>query len=79
MNGLGSGELGEFTFLDCLAVLGFFVGVANYGENLSQADKQDLLEELSKKSDYLLQDIHAHLTAQDAKINTIIRMMEERT
>lgn len=78
MSGLGSGDSGEFTFLDCLALLSFFIGVANYGENLSQADKQDMLEELSKKSDYLLQDIHAHLTAQDIKINLIIKLLEER-
>ena len=73
MSGLGSGDSGEFTFLDCLALLSFFIGVANYGENLSQADKQDMLEELSRKSDYLLQDIHAHLSAQATKINLIIK------
>lgn len=78
MSGLGSGDSGEFTFLDCLALLSFFIGVANYGENLSQADKQDMLEELSRKSDYLLQDIHAHLSAQDVKINTILKILEER-
>ena len=78
MSGLGSGDSGEFTFLDCLAVLSFFIGVANYDENLSQADKQDLLEELSRKSDYLLQDIHTHLAAQDARIDAILKILEER-
>lgn len=77
MNGLGSGESGEFTFLDCLALMSFFLGVVNYDENLSQTDKQDLMEELSKKSDQLLQDIHTHLADQDVKINLIIKLLEE--
>ena len=79
MNGLGSGESGEFTFLDYLTLMSFFIGVINYDENLSQTDKQDLMEELSKKADQLLQDIHTHLADQDVKINLIIKLLEDRT
>ena len=55
--GLGSGENGEFTFLDMLNILSFLIGTMNLNENLTQGDKQDLLEEFSTKADVLLKEI----------------------
>lgn len=76
---LGSGDSGEFTFLDLLAVMSFFIGVANYQENLTQSDKQDLMEELNHEVNVALRDIHDHLSAQDTKIDTILKTMEDKT
>ena len=50
--GLGSGENGEFTFLDILAILSFIIGAMNLDENLTQGDKQDLLQEFSYRPLY---------------------------
>jgi len=70
--GLGSGENGEFTFLDTLGILSFIIGTMNFNENLTQGDKQDLLEEFSTKADVLLKEIHSHLEKQDNKLDKIL-------
>ena len=75
--GLGSGEFGQFTFLDMVSITSFLVGIMNLNENLTQGDKQDILSELSNKADVLLKEIHAHLEEQDRKIDLILEKLEE--
>ena len=70
--GLGSGDNGEFTFLDTLGILSFIIGTMNLNENLTQGDKQDLLQEFSTKADLLLKEIHSHLEKQDNKLDKIL-------
>lgn len=74
--GLGSGENGEFTFLDTLGILSFTIGMMNLGENLTQGDKQDLLKTFSQKADVLLNEIHGHLQEQDDKIDKILEVIQ---
>ena len=74
--GLGSGENGEFTFLDILSIMSFMIGTMNLNENLTQGDKQDLLQEFSTKADLLLKEIHSHLQEQDDKLD---KLLEERS
>lgn len=71
----------QFDFLDTLSVLSFCIAIMNLDENITQGDKQDLMEELSKKADLLLSEIHGHLEAQDSKIDEILRRLnhEENT
>lgn len=71
MSGLGSGENGQFTFLDSIALISFIVGIMNYEENLTQSDKQDLQDQLNSKIDLLLKEIHSHLEEQDKKLDKI--------
>ena len=73
---LGSGDNGEFTFLDIVSIASFFLGVMNLEENLTQGDKQELQEDLSNKADLLLKEIHRHLEEQDKKLNKIIERLE---
>ena len=73
--GLGSGENGEFTFLDILGILSFIIGTMNLNENLTQGDKQDLLQEFSSKADLLLKEIHSHLKKQDDKLDKLLEEM----
>ena len=75
MNGLGSGENGQFTFLDSIALISFIVGIMNYEENLTQSDKQDLQDQLNAKIDLLLKEIHSHLEEQDRKIDKIMEAL----
>lgn len=75
--GLGSGPNGEFTFLDTLSIISFIVGTMNLQENLTQGDKQELLETFSKKADDLLQEIHGHLQNQDNKIDKILEVVND--
>lgn len=76
MKGLGSGDNGEFTFLDTLSLMSFFMGIMNYGENLTQGDKQELQESLSQKAELLLNEIHSHLQKQDEKIDKILEVIK---
>lgn len=77
MKGLGSGDNGEFTFLDIISMISFVVGVQNLDMNLTQDDKQDLQQDLSEKAERLLQELHRHLEAQDNKLDQIINELEE--
>ena len=72
-NGLGSGDNGEFTFLDTLSLISFFIGMSNLGENLNQSDKQDLQKDLTDKMNIILNEIHSHLQQQDDKIDLILK------
>lgn len=73
---LGSGDNGEFTFLDIVSIASFLLGVMNLEENLTQNDKQELMENLSSKADLLLKEIHRHLKEQDRKLDEIIKRLE---
>lgn len=68
--------MNQWDVIDYLNVLSFAIGLANYEENLTQNDKADLENEFSEKADMLLKEIHAHLERQDAKIDYIIRRLD---
>lgn len=76
MSKLGSGDNGEFTFLDTLSILSFAIALENLDANLTQNDKQELMEELNEKTDRLLNEIHNHLKEQDKKLDSIIEVMK---
>lgn len=73
---IGSGKNGQLSFVDLISILSFFIGVENYGMNLTQNDKADLQKNLSDKSDLLLKEIHQHLEKQDSKIDEILHRMD---
>ena len=75
--GLGSGENGEFTFLDTLSIFSFCIGMMNLNENLTQGDKQDLQKQLSEKTELLLNEIHSHLKEQDKKLDKIMEVVNK--
>ena len=53
--------------------------VANYNENLTQTDKQELMSGVDKQTSVLLSELHAHLDSQDKKIDKILTMLGEKT
>ena len=75
--GLGSGDYGQFTFLDTISLMSFMISIMNYDENLTQSDKQDLQKELTNQAESILNEIHNHLQDQDNKINLILKKLEE--
>ena len=62
----------QYDLLDVLNILSFVIGLLNYNENLTQNDKQELLEELDNQTTTLLEEIHAHLKEQDIKLEAIL-------
>lgn len=67
----------QLDLLDTLNIMSFVIGLMNLDENLTQGDKQELMEELSNKADLLLTEIHNHLKEQDKKLDRIIKMLGE--
>lgn len=61
MNGLRDG----ISLLDAMALVSFFVGLANYDENVDQS----LMNKTVKQA---VEDIHYHLSMQDEKISEIL-------
>ena len=56
--------------LDAMALIGFLVSVANYEENITQSDLQEVMKSV-------LKDIHEHLEMQDNKIDDILMLLRE--
>lgn len=75
MKGLGSGNNGEFTFLDTISLISFIVGIQNLDMNISQEDMQKATERLDKSLRENVEEIHSHLEAQDKKIDEILRRL----
>lgn len=75
MNGLGSGDNGQLTFLDMVALMSFFIGVENLDLNVTQEDAQKLQQNLSDKANLILTEIHRHLEEQDNKIDKILEVL----
>ena len=60
----------KLNMLDAMTVMGFMIGLANYEENITQSD----LQEITKG---VVNDIHEHLKEQDSKMDSILRLLKE--
>jgi len=70
---------GQLDFLDIIGIMSFIIALMNLDENMTQGDKQELLQELSNKADLLLTEIHKHLENQDIKLNLIMEELRNGT
>jgi hypothetical protein len=70
---------GQYDLLDILNILSFLIGILNYNENLTQGDKQELMQKFDTQTQVLLKEIHEHLDAQDQKIERILEQLEGKT
>ena len=59
----GSNE--GISLLDAMALISFFVGIANYDENVDQSS-------MNKTVKQAVDDIHYHLAEQDKKLSEIL-------
>ena len=59
-------------FLDALTFVSFVVGVANYNENLTQNDKDDLMRGLDQKTNEMLARIERDLEEQNIMLREIL-------
>lgn len=79
MKGIGSGDNGEITFLDCISIISFLVGLENLEINVTQEslDRQtaELDEKVNAQINKALADIHGHLKEQDSKIDQILFLL----
>lgn len=63
----GSNE--GISLLDAMALISFFVGIANYDENVDQSS-------MNKTVKQAVDDIHKHLAIQDEKIDLLLSKLE---
>lgn len=77
MSGLGSGNNGEWTFLDILSIMSFCISLQNLDLNISQENLDNQTQELDRRLRAVVDDIHQHLKNQDIKIDKILSMLEE--
>lgn len=75
MSGLGSGDNGEFTFLDIISIISFCVGLQNLDLNIAQEDLDNQTQELDARLHRAVEDIHQHLKVQDLKIDKILEVL----
>lgn len=68
----------QLGFVDILSIMSFVIGLMNLDENLTQNDKQELQEDLSRQAHLLLDEIHNHLRSQDDKLDKILELLGER-
>ena len=61
----------QLGLLDIISIMSFVIALMNLDENLTQGDKQELMEELSNKTNLMLTEIHTHLEVQDNKLDEI--------
>ena len=67
----------QFNTLDILNIMSLMISMQNYGMNLTQNDKQDLLQDLHNLLTENVNDIHQHLLDQDKKIDYLISLLSE--
>ena len=67
----------QFNTLDILNIMSLMISMQNYGMNLTQNDKQDLLQDLHNSLTENVNDIHQHLLDQDKKIDYLISLLSE--
>lgn len=64
-------------FLDALTFVSFVVGMANYNENLTQNDKDDILKGLDQKTNAMLTRIEQDLEEQNTMLREILSRLEQ--
>ena len=72
---------GQIDFLDLISLMSFCIALENLDLNVSMEDIQksssEIEEEVNKRLEKALEEIHGHLSIQDTKLNIILRMLEE--
>lgn len=59
-------------FLDALTAASFFMSIVNYNENLTQNDKQEMMQGLDRQTNVLLERFEKDLEEQN-------KMLKEQT
>ena len=63
--------------LDALTLVSFLIGVANYNENLTQSDKDELLKRLEQQTNDIVEKIESDLEKQNVMLERIMATLEE--
>lgn len=64
-------------FLDTMEILAFIVGIMNYNENLTQDDKDDIMNSLDRQTKDILVSVQKALNEQNEMLKEILRRLDE--
>ena len=64
--------------LDAIAVTSFMIGVANYRENLTQSDKDEIINRLDQQTRDILSKVQKSLEEQNKMLREIMKVLEEK-
>lgn len=63
--------------LDAVSIVSFLVGLANYNENLTQSDKDDIMRRLDQQTNSILTRVQRSLDEQNDMLREILRRLEK--
>ena len=63
-------------FLDNISIASFLIGLANYQENLTQSDKDDIMKHLDQQTRDILGKIHKELEDQNEMLRELLKRTE---
>ena len=63
-------------FLDAISIVSFLIGVANYEENLTQSDKDDIMKSLDQQTNDILLHIENSLEQQNKMLREILNKLK---
>lgn len=70
--------MNDSEFIDAVNLLSFLIGILNYQENLTQNDKQEIIQEFNTKLNRVMTQIEGHLKSQDQRLEQIEKFLSER-
>ena len=62
--------------LDAVAIVSFLVGIANYNENLTQNDKDDIMKHLDQQTADILEKVQQSLEEQNQMLHEILDKLQ---
>lgn len=65
-------------FLDAISLVSFIVGIANYSENLTQSDKDDIMRSLDQQTRDILIQVRNELEKQNEMLREILSRLEDK-
>ena len=63
--------------LNAIQIVSFIVGVLNYNENLTQNDKDDIMQKLDQQTKEILQNVEKQLQEQNVLLKSILERLGE--
>ena len=63
--------------LDAITLVSFIIGVANYNENLTQSDKDDIMKSLDQQTKDILIRVQAELEKQNEMLVEILEQLRK--
>lgn len=67
----------QYDFLDVINVASFLISLQNLDLNVSTDDLSEYTNSIIQRLEKDINDIHEHLSVQDAKINALLNRLED--